>query len=111
MISPLSLKNNQIFHQQNQWFGCYVSPSWWNYLWLSEGFASYFSSFLISLVYPEDRWIDTHLIDTVQSVLEIDANPNIRPMTYYVESPESIDFMFDDIASKKGEKSKPANYF
>lgn len=71
-------------------------------MWLNEGFANYYASFLASRVYPDDRWLDTYFISTVHPVLETDANPNIRPMTYYVESPQRIDNLFDSIAYSKG---------
>jgi aminopeptidase N len=71
-------------------------------LWLNEGFATLYANHLTSVVYPTERWIDTFLIDTVQPVMENDANPSIRPMTYYVESPERIDNLFDNVAYSKG---------
>lgn len=56
-----------------------------------------------SLVFPGERWIDTFLVETVQPMMENDANPLIRPMTFYVESPERVSGLFDNVAYSKGE--------
>lgn len=71
---------------------------------MNEGFATLYENYLASLVYPEDRLMDTFVIDTVQSVLDTDANSAIRPMTYYVENPERISGLFDRVAYDKCER-------
>lgn len=34
----------------HQWFGDYVTPIWWSYLWLKEGFATYFEYHIMDKV-------------------------------------------------------------
>lgn len=47
--------------------------------------------------------MELFVTDVVQSVLDSDANPNIRAMTTYVESPERIADLFDRVAYDKCE--------
>lgn len=72
-----------------------------SYLWLNEGFATLYELYLTSLVFPGERWDDMFLTDVVIPVMEYDTNVNIRPMTYYVESPNNIDRLFDNVAYSK----------
>jgi hypothetical protein len=56
--------------------------------------------------YPEERYDDLFLVDVMHPVLQVDANPNIRAMSLYVEDPVSIDLLFDWIAYNKGKHGK-----
>lgn len=73
---------------------------------MNEGFAAFYENYILELVYKNERWMDTFLIDTLQAVMVTDANPSIRPMSFYVESPERVSLLFDNIAYSKCELIK-----
>lgn len=60
--------------------------------------------YLTDLVYPEERYDDTFVTGIIQAVFEVDADPNIRPMTHYYENPDDIYSLFDWISYSKGKK-------
>ncbi|CAK9796739.1 Aminopeptidase N [Anthophora quadrimaculata] len=86
----------------HQWFGNLVSPAWWKYVWLNEGFANYFQYFITNEVYPEWRLNEVLVVDSMQgNAFVADAAEKVRPMNKDVESPEEISVLFDSIAYQK----------
>ncbi|XP_023722517.1 aminopeptidase N isoform X2 [Cryptotermes secundus] len=85
----------------HQWFGDLVSPEWWNYLWLNEGFATYFESFATDLVETEWRLQEQFVVRDLQSALAADALLTTHPITQPVDSPNSIRAIFDTISYEK----------
>ncbi|XP_017792514.1 PREDICTED: aminopeptidase N-like [Habropoda laboriosa] len=86
----------------HQWFGNLVSPKWWTYLWLNEGFATYFQYFIANEVVPEWQLNEVRVVDSIQGNAFIaDAAENVRPMNKEVNSPEEISGLFDSIAYQK----------
>jgi aminopeptidase N len=87
----------------HQWFGNLISPRWWDVLWINEGFATMYEYLSTDAVFPEWRIHDLMVVGTLQTVMERDALPSSRPMTYYVESQEDVRNLFDFVAYSKCE--------
>lgn len=107
-------ENDSIFKQKNileliaheyahQFFGNIVSPKWWAYTWLNEGFATLYSNYIPHLIYPEEDYLDRFLIYAQQSAFSADTiERNAVPLNHYVETPNDIRNKFGTISYRKG---------
>ncbi|XP_053667806.1 aminopeptidase N-like [Anopheles marshallii] len=86
----------------HHYFGNYVSPAWWSYLWMKEGFARFFEYTAAQMVFPEMEIEKMYTIDKTHNVFQLDSLSSSRPMTYYVNTQSEISNIFDDIAYDKG---------
>ncbi|CAH1738623.1 aminopeptidase N-like [Aphis gossypii] len=84
----------------HQWFGDLVTCAWWDYLWLNEGFATYFEYMATKTVEPDWRLEDVFVYEVHQSALEADQSPT-HAISGSVETPAQIKGMFDDISYSK----------
>nr|XP_022919428.1 uncharacterized protein LOC111428220 [Onthophagus taurus] len=85
----------------HQWFGNLVTPKWWDSLWLSEGFATYFEHYATELVDPSMKMADQFITLTNQLALESDAADDTRAMNAKVYTQKDISNFFDRIAYQK----------
>ncbi|XP_037037757.1 endoplasmic reticulum aminopeptidase 1-like [Bradysia coprophila] len=77
-------------------------PRWYTYLWMKEGFATFFEYLGVDLVHPDWQMMDYFVVEVAQLMFFADATTNTRPMTYYVERPYDIDEHFNRVAYSKG---------
>src|SRR5581483_8193413 len=85
----------------HQWFGDLVTMSWWDDLWLNEGFATWMSVHPLSNWKPE--WhLDVEAAQDTQSALGIDSFASTHPIHARADSPAEIEGSFDAITYHKG---------
>lgn len=85
----------------HQWCGDGVSPLWWNYLWLNEGFASIFPFVQFEETHPEwNCWADFEMQD-VNPAMTFDCTSGTHPIDVKVETPWEIEGIFDKISYSK----------
>lgn len=85
-----------------RWFGDIVTMSWWNDLWLNEGFASFVE--WIGMNAYDNSWDkDGQIISTTQTTaLALDSSQYSHPIVQSVGDPAEIDSLFDMISYDKG---------
>ncbi|XP_006607951.1 glutamyl aminopeptidase isoform X2 [Apis dorsata] len=94
---------NVISHEfAHMWFGNLVTMSWWNDLWLNEGFASFMSYVSADAIFPDWGMMDLFLVEQMHSVFVTDAKLSSHPIVQTVNNPDEITAIFDEISYKKG---------
>ncbi|KAI8617332.1 peptidase family M1-domain-containing protein [Chytriomyces sp. MP71] len=86
----------------HQWFGNLVTMSWWNDLWLNEGFATFVGWLATDHLFPEwDIW--TGFINgEFTHALNLDGLRSSHPIQVEVNSAKEVPEIFDAISYSKG---------
>ncbi|MEO8554401.1 MAG: M1 family metallopeptidase, partial [Kofleriaceae bacterium] len=84
----------------HQWFGNYVTPIWWDDLWLSEAFASWLGE-RVAAQNEGHPPSELHLAFTRESALAADGEAGAKPLHRAIAF--DPDNAFDSIAYDKGE--------
>ena len=86
----------------HQWFGNIVTMSWWNDLWLNEGFASWMETKATERFRP-DWHMDVSRVNGRETAMALDSLASTHPIVLDVSSSKTVDEAFDAIAYSKGE--------
>ena len=89
----------------HQWFGNLVTLSWWDDLWLNEGFASYMEYKGVANYHKDWDMESQFLTSDLYRVMDLDATINSHPIVQAVDHPDQITEIFDTISYSKGKGS------
>lgn len=95
---------NTVAHEMaHQWFGDLVTMSWWDDLWLNEGYASWMASKAADDINPEWKALTQSLAYARQGAISLDARATTHPIIQKIQTVEQIAQAFDNITYRKGE--------
>ncbi|XP_024878936.1 aminopeptidase M1-like [Temnothorax curvispinosus] len=56
----------------HQWFGTFITPSWWTDIWLNEGFAVYLQAYFLDKTFKGWRAMHLFVTETMHLALQLD---------------------------------------
>lgn len=90
-----------IFHElAHQWFGNYMTPGWWDDLWISEATASYLEWVLLEELGYNEPWMA--FSGPLSRVMAQDRAPSIHGVRTDVPDLVTADFIFNAVVYEKG---------
>jgi alanyl aminopeptidase len=96
-----AMRNTMAHELAHQWFGNLVTQSWWDDVWLSEGFATWLGSKIADLDLPPfERGITA--AERRHDMLLADTAAAVRPVRLAINSRDAIKDVYDGIVYQKG---------
>jgi alanyl aminopeptidase len=93
-----SLQAHEVGHQ---WFGDMVTQATWDDVWLSEGFATWFSAKVMDQEQPPARKLLAS-VAARERIMATDAGPKTRPVRLEMHSRKDTDGVYSQIVYQKG---------
>jgi alanyl aminopeptidase len=93
-----SLQAHEVGHQ---WFGDMVTQATWDDVWLSEGFATWFSAKVMDQEQPATRKLLAS-VAARERIMATDAGPKTRPVRLEMHSRKDTDGVYSQIVYQKG---------
>ena len=86
----------------HQWFGNLVTMSWWDGLWLNEGFAAWMEHFAVDALYPDYKIWEQFTTDAFGAAQRLDSLRTSHPVIVPIKHAEEVEQVFDAISYCKG---------